>query len=78
MGIRTQHHSRYVFNTPYHRDTRLVAKPLYSTTHEMTYPYHETGRYGHVTSKYKQQAPFIKPDTRIIHHRLSRSVFLTN
>jgi hypothetical protein len=59
MDIRTR--KRYGFSPPYNRDNCLIAKPLYSTTHQITYPYRTYGSYGHVTSNYKQQTPFIKP-----------------
>ena len=52
---------KYVFSTPYHRDSRLIIRPLYTTTHEMTYPYHKRGRYGDIKSRYKHQPPFINP-----------------
>ena len=74
MGIRNQHHPRYVFSPPYHRDTRLVANPLYSTTHEMTYPYHETGIYDHITSRYRQQPPFVISSTKNVYRGISRSL----
>ena len=51
---------KYVFTTPYHRDSRLISNPSYKTTHEVTYPYHDTGKYDHIKSKFKQQSPFIK------------------
>ncbi len=52
---------KYVFSPPYHRDSRLIIRPLYMTTHGMTYTYHKRGRYGDVKSRYKQQPPFINP-----------------
>ena len=52
---------KYTFTPPYHRDSRLIIRPSYTTTHEITYPYHKRGRYGHIKSRYKQQPPFIKP-----------------
>lgn len=74
MGIRSRTSTKYIFSPPYHRDTRLVAKPLYSTTHETTYPYHETGRYDHVTSRYKQQSPFVISSTKNVYRGISRSL----
>jgi len=52
--------NKYVFTPPYHRDSRLLTNPSYRTTHETTYPYHDTGKYDHITSRYKQDAPFVK------------------
>ena len=51
---------KYVFTSPYHRDSRLISNPSYKTTHETIYPYHDTGKYDHITSRYKQDAPFVK------------------
>jgi hypothetical protein len=52
---------KYSFSPPYNRDSRLVIRPLFTTTHEITYPYHNRGRYNRIKSRYKQQPPFIKP-----------------
>ncbi len=55
---------KYIFSPPYNRDSRLVIRPFYTTTHEMSYVYHKGGRYGHIKSRYKQQPPFITPHNR--------------
>ena len=52
---------KYILSPPYNRDNRLVIRPLYTTTHTMTYTYHKRGRYGDIKSRYKQQPPFVKP-----------------
>ena len=57
---------KYSFSPPYNRDSRLVIRPLFKTTHEITYPYHNRGRYNHIKSRYKQQPPFIKPRNTIV------------
>jgi hypothetical protein len=51
---------KYIFTTPYQRDTRLIAVPLYSTTHIDTYSTPVNYKYSNVTSRYKQDAPFTK------------------
>ena len=57
---------KYTFSPPYNRDSRLVIRPLFKTTHETTYPYHNLGRYNHIKSRYKQQPPFLKPRNTIV------------
>ena len=57
---------KYTFSPPYNRDSRLIMRPLFTTTHEITYPYHNRGRYNRIKSRYKQQPPFIKPRNTIV------------
>ena len=52
---------KYTLYPPYHRDSRLIIRPLYTTIHCISYSYHKRGKYDHVKSRYKQQPPFIKP-----------------
>ena len=74
MGFRNRNCSRYIFSTPYHRDSRLIAKPLYTTTHETSYPYHNNGKYDHIVSKYKKDLPFIKSSTKNIYRGIHCSL----
>ena len=73
MGIQNRSSSRYIFSPPYDRDSRLVANPLYTTTHETSYPYHNNGRYAHIASKYKQCTPFIKSPSKNVYRGKSKS-----
>lgn len=50
---------KYTFSPPYNRDSRLVIRPFFKTTHEITYPYPNRGRYIRIKSRYKQQPPFV-------------------
>jgi len=47
-------------NVPYHRDGRLLARPLFATTHLTTYPYPNDRKYVKIKSRYKLCGPFIK------------------
>ena len=47
-------------NVPYHRDSRLLARPLFQTTHMTTYPYPNDRKYVKIKSRYKLCVPFIK------------------
>jgi hypothetical protein len=47
-------------NVPYHRDSRLLARPLFATTHLTSYPYPNDRKYVRIKSRYKLCVPFIK------------------
>ena len=51
---------KYTFSPPYNRDSRLIIRPLFTTAHEISYPYHNSGKYNRIKSRYKQQPPFVK------------------
>ena len=49
-----------LINPPYQRDNRLIVVPLFETTHLMTYPCPNLGKYLKTKSRYKKCVPFIK------------------
>lgn len=58
--MRYREDKSYKFETPYHRDSSLIAVPLYYTTHNISFRYYNRSRYSYVKSRYKYDAPFVK------------------
>jgi len=56
---------KYTFSPPYHRDSRLIIRPSYATTHCISYQHHKCGKYGHIKARYKQQRPFVKSHNQV-------------
>ena len=56
---------KYVFETPYNRNSALIAVPLYVTTYNVSFRYYNTNKYSYVKSRYKSDIPFVSKNKRV-------------